>query len=675
MPEPLTPGVYLEDDSLRPRSIEGVSTHTTGFVGASRFGAVDLEPEIVTSLVEFERVYGDRQQLEFAGRDASHNYLWHAARAFFEEGGKRLYVARIFRPLVTDDAGSVETPYTRPGGNIDDDNSGAPDTHHCDGHARGWLPNEPGQETRDNYVLVRSRFPGAAGNVRARLTLRLSENLLDGIFGSLTVESLRDYDTVWFGDATSPTDNACGGDGDSFRVARFDEDEQTWVFSQTGTKTDNDYRLNSATAANVLDPARGQEVRRATLALTVISADGDSHQVWDDIAPDPNHADASGAPDSLFSRFAPNPDSLSQARTLPLVVLAGSALDTGVKLLNTLISYGAASGSNTSLAANLNNRDSSDDERSVEILLSGGNDGQLPGAREYEGYVNPGTNAKCGLAALENVEDISIVAAPGSTAGYASNSAEANAVAAALVAHAERLRYRIALIDSGDAQSISEVRAMRARIDSGYAAFYYPWVRVLDPLTGSEINLPPSGFVAGIYARNDTQRGVYKAPANEIVNLAVGFETTLNRAQQEALNPEGINCFRFFEGRGFRLWGARTASSDPEWKYVNLRRYSAYLERSIDRGTQWTVFEPNNDTLWNTVRRSVENFLLREWQAGALLGDKPEKAYFVRCDRSTMTQADLDNGRLVCVVGTAPLRPAEFVIIRIGQWTADCKDC
>ena len=217
------------------------------------------------------------------------------------------------------------------------------------------------------------------------------------------------------------------------------------------------------------------------------------------------------------------------------------------------------------------------------------------------------------------------------------------------------------------------MRAFRALYDSSHAAFYYPWVRVMDPLTGQENVYPRSGFVAGIYARNDVERAVYKAPANEVVRLALGFETMVTKGQQEVLNPEGVNCFRFFEGRGMRLWGARTMSSDPEWKYVNVRRYFCYLERSIDRGTQWAVFEPNGERLWANVRRTVEDFLLNEWQNGALLGDKPERAYFVKCDRSTMTQNDLDNGRLVCLVGVAALKPAEFVIFRIGQWTADRK--
>jgi phage tail sheath protein FI len=217
------------------------------------------------------------------------------------------------------------------------------------------------------------------------------------------------------------------------------------------------------------------------------------------------------------------------------------------------------------------------------------------------------------------------------------------------------------------------VRAYRARFDSTYAALYYPWVKVLDPITRAPIALPPSGFVTGIYARNDVERAVYKAPANEVVRLALGFEVTLNKSQQDVLNPEGVNCFRFFEGRGNRLWGARTISSDPEWKYVNLRRYFAYLEHSIDKGTQWAVFEPNGERLWANVRRTVEDFLFNEYQNGALLGDRPERAFFVKCDRSTMTQNDLDNGRLVCLIGVAPLRPAEFVIFRIGQWTGDRK--
>jgi phage tail sheath protein FI len=247
------------------------------------------------------------------------------------------------------------------------------------------------------------------------------------------------------------------------------------------------------------------------------------------------------------------------------------------------------------------------------------------------------------------------------------------AILQAVVIHAQQMRYRIAVLDCGDNQTIADVREMRGKIDSTYAAFYYPWITEFDPVTQKDVNLPPSGAVCGIYARNDINRGVFKAPANEVVDGAIGLEKILNKAQQDILNPLGINCFRFFEGRGYRLWGARTTSSDPEWKYVNLRRYFAYLEHSIDKGTQWAVFEPNGERLWANIRITINDFLFNEWQNGALLGDRAEKAFFVKCDRSTMTQNDLDNGRLVCLVGVAALRPAEYVIIRIGQWTADRK--
>ena len=223
------------------------------------------------------------------------------------------------------------------------------------------------------------------------------------------------------------------------------------------------------------------------------------------------------------------------------------------------------------------------------------------------------------------------------------------------------------------------MRELRGGIDSTRAALYYPWVITPNPLTGSnslqplEIALPPSGFVCGIYARSDVERGVHKAPANQVVRGALRFEPAINAAQQELLNPIGVNCLRAFSGRGLRVWGARTLSNDPEWKYLNVRRYFNYLGASIDRGTQWAVFEPNNDTLWANVRATISDFLDNEWRSGALLGNKPEQAYFVRCDRTTMTQDDLDHGRLVCLVGVAMVKPAEFMILRIDQMTADAK--
>jgi phage tail sheath protein FI len=227
---------------------------------------------------------------------------------------------------------------------------------------------------------------------------------------------------------------------------------------------------------------------------------------------------------------------------------------------------------------------------------------------------------------------------------------------------------------------MTQIRSFRGQFDSTYAALYHPWIEILDPTERPQqgapprrLTLPPSGFVTGIYARTDILRGVFKAPANEIVRGLTKFEVNINKPRQDVLNPEGINALRFFEGRGNRVWGARTMTSDPEWKYVNVRRLFIYLEHSIDKGTQWAVFEPNNERLWANIRSTIEDFLLVQWKSGALMGSKPEEAFFVRCDRTTMTQNDLDNGRLICLIGVAPTYPAEFVIFRIGQWTADSQ--
>jgi phage tail sheath protein FI len=651
MPEYLAPGVYVEEVSFRSKSIEGVSTTTTGFIGPSRFGPVDLEPDIVTSLGEFERVYGDRQRLEYPDGFVMDNYLWHAARAFFEEGGKRLYVSRIFRPL------SEDPPETAVNGLFPD------------GRARRAVPADGDAAAAIN---VSARFPGRVGNFRVSFTLQMSQSILgvegDPLAPTPKLSGLRNRDLVWISDTTSPVASTPGAGTFYIAESFFDTDTNadSWRFLDNTLDPDAALPLSALTPA--LNPDDGDQVRIVTVTVTVLPSDRDAlPSVWSGLALDPAHT-LDGSPDSLSAKFGVQPTSLAQARTLPIVITAGDDVVSGLDVLQALLDE------NDDLLDQLSDPLASDAERSVEVLLEGGNDGQRPGAVEYEGTADDTTSIKTGLKSFEDIEDISIVAAPGSTFGMENGyRADATQITNLLISHASRMRYRIAVLDSGNGQSIAQVRAMRGKIDSTYAALYYPWVRVLDPVTRSEINLPPSGFVAGIYARNDVNRAVYKAPANEVVNLAIGFEQLLNKSQQDVLNPEGINCFRFFEGRGFRLWGARTVSSDPEWKYVNLRRYFAYLERSVDKGTQWAVFEPNGPQLWGTVRRTIEDFLFNEWQMGALLGDKPEKAFFVKCDRSTMTQNDLDNGRLICLIGVAPLRPAEFVIFRIGQWTADRK--
>jgi Bacteriophage tail sheath protein len=636
MPEYLAPGVYVEETSFCAKSIEGVSTTTTGFIGPTRYGPIDIEPDVIASLAEFERIYGGKEKLVFdGGESVIDNYMWHAVRAFFEEGGNQLYVSRTFSPNST-------TPLS--------------------GYAVGALDSGSPSAFR-----LRARFPGEPGNGRVTFTLKVGPNILVQEGSVKQLRSLSDRDVVWIRDANDTS--APSVDAGGFFLALWDASNRTWRFAQFG----DDLTTAQIELQANLDPAFGHEVRIVTLTVTFESlAPNTLPFVAADLPLDPQHERA-GSPDSVFAYFDARPANLAWARTIPIVIEQISSTRTGVDILRDFFATHPAADPPSRLPSppreqNLQSL------TSVVVTLSDGNDGTRPTEVAYEGTADPSGAIKTGLKQFEDLEDISIVAAPGSTFGYENGyQTHAQSIASLMISHAERMRYRIAVLDSGDGQTISQVRAMRARYDSKYAALYYPWIRVLDPLSQREINVPPSGFVAGIYARNDINRGVHKAPANEVVNLAIDFEQLLNESQQDVLNAEGINCFRFFEKRGMRLWGARTISSDPEWKYVNVRRYFAYLEHSIDKGTQWAVFEPNGEQLWANVRRTIQDFLMNEWRSGGLLGDKPEKAYFVKCDCSTMSQNDLDNGRLICHIGVALSRPAEFVIFYIGQWTADRK--
>ena len=289
-------------------------------------------------------------------------------------------------------------------------------------------------------------------------------------------------------------------------------------------------------------------------------------------------------------------------------------------------------------------------------LLSGGTDGKEATLEDYKGNAEQGIGKESGLLGLEQVDDISIVCVP----------AEMEGLNDAIVAHVEKMNDRFAILQSK--QNDDGVEKLMPPVDSKCAAFYYPWVKVIDPLTQSKKLVPPCGHIAGVYARSDTQRGVHKAPANEPLRGAVELQFRISKGKQDILNPRGVNCIRVFPGRGIRIWGARTVSSDPIWKYINVRRLFLYIGESIEQGTQWVVFEPSNERLWARVKQTVTQFLTGVWRTGALMGSSAGEAFFVRCDRSTMTQDDIDNGRLVCVIGIASTKPAEFVILRIAQW-------
>lgn len=584
MPEYLAPGVYIEETSYRAKSIEGVSTSTAGFIGPTRSGPTSGKPEVLTSFSDFQRIYGGFEDLVFDG-EAMTNYMAHGARAFFDEGGARLYVMRV-----VGDGGAASTADS---GNLN----------------------------------LAAREVGTAGDVQVTFTLTVGQNVLVTTADGPALTRVRTHDSVLV------------LAGSAFTVQSAERDlEGTWTLvDAAGTATELDDAAAVYPLAVIVDVAAptvdsrgvaafGTPVTYGPMSLSPTSSDG----VWV-VFGEPGGAEAppvsiTAEDDSpevntitteLFASWPPAPGSLIEPPTAPAP---------------------------------------------VSLLLDGGADGAEPTLQEYQGE----EEAVTGLEAFEAIEDISILAAPGST-----QLAEAKAIRGALLGHCERMKYRVAVLDVPRAQTVNGARDWRNEITSTRAAIYYPWVETVDPFGPGDLLLPPSGHVAGIWARNDINRAVFKAPANEPVLSITDLERRLTKGQQDVLNPEGVNCLRFFAGRGNLVWGARTVSDDPEWKYVSVRRYMAYLERSIERGTQWSVFESNGDRLWANVRRTVEDFLVSEWKTGALLGRDPKEAFFVRCDRTTMTQNDLDNGRLVCLIGVAVVKPAEYVIFRIGQWTAN----
>ncbi len=630
MPEYLAPGVYVEETTFRQKTIEGVSTSTAGFVGPTRFGPTAGEPELLTSFLDFERIYGGIDYLDF-GEGEVHNDVAHAVRGFFENGGRRLYVARVFDPPA-----DPSDPFAN--------------------HGKCPVSADP-----SSGMVLRARWPGAAGNFTVTFTFRVGPNILVGVDESVPSPSLqgpRRYDTVLVLGQSLPAP----------RLYVLERDEETGRADLFTADDVSDTRTLTEVVGDGV-----AEVRVVTVSVDISPLGRFMDSVFfEDLSPDPRHRTG-----PLITTFAAEPT--RKATTfVPLVIDPGSANDGGSIVEALLAGAVDASIPEQSSAAELleDLLDPTPGLAQWRCRLAGGSDGGRPPGTAYEGDEDA-NGRKSALKALEDLEDISIVAAPGSSRdglnGYAT---DAETIAQLLISHSERMKYRIAVLDSPNEALVSDVRAYRGKFDSKHAALYYPWITIADPMASEirgEIDTPPSGFVAGVYARNDVERGVHKAPANEVVRLAIDFELPINKGQQDVLNPEGVNCLRFFEGRGYRIWGARTITSDPEWKYVNLRRYFAFLERSIDKGTQWAVFEPNGSALWANVRRTVEDFLFNEWKSGHLMGEKAEEAYFVKCDRSTMTQNDIDNGRLICLVGVAPLRPAEFVIFRIGQKTLDFR--
>jgi phage tail sheath protein FI len=538
MPEYLSPGVYIEEPPAGPVPIAGVATSTTGMVGFTERGP--LEPRLVTSWLEYVRWFGDPVPV-------GTSYLSAAVRGFFDNGGQRLFVARIVRSDAGDPA-AVDLPTADPA----------------------------------QTLQLAAIGPGAWGStlfVRVQPAARQSP-----AGGEFRI-------TILYYRVAPPTPLIDPSDPRERFNAQRREPDITEVFEPLAVRTG---------AADV--PATINATSRLVEAQ------------WAD-------------PDAVPSR--PN--------------------DTG--------GY---------------------------TPFQGGGDGDPTAsvaAADYVGDPDAAPDERVGLTALEAIDEIALLAVPDEVhEGVIQDPAQRDTLTTRIVEQCERLRDRFAVLAApGGVPDIQQIRPPR---DTSYAAFYHPWVRVLDEATAADELVPPQGHVLGIYARTDIERGVHKAPANSEVrgiitrDLSPGrgpLQYRRTKGEHDILNPRGVDVIRDFRAsnRGIRVWGGRTMSSDAQWRYVNVRRLFIFVEESIDEGTQWVVFEGNYESTWARVVRSVSNFLTTVWRDGALAGVTPEEAFFVRCDRTTMTPDDIDNGRLICLVGIAPVRPAEFVIFRISQKTIE----
>ncbi|AZI44503.1 phage tail sheath family protein (plasmid) [Deinococcus psychrotolerans] len=280
---------------------------------------------------------------------------------------------------------------------------------------------------------------------------------------------------------------------------------------------------------------------------------------------------------------------------------------------------------------------------------------------------------RSGIEGMEVAEDVTMICAPDLMSAYQNGLIDemgVKAVQRAMIDHCERTQNRIAILDplpDMTPQQVKQWREKDSNFDSSYAALYYPWMKINGP-EGKPITIPPSGLMAGIYARTDVERGVHKAPANEVVRGALDPAIQITKSEQDILNPIGVNCIRSFTGHGLRVWGARTLASDARWRYISVRRLFNFVEKSVERGTQWAVFEPNDDELWSKLRRDISAFLTVVWRSGALFGKTPGEAFYVKCDAEINPPEVRDLGMVYVEIGIAPVKPAEFVILRFGQY-------
>jgi phage tail sheath protein FI len=691
MPEYLSPGVFIEEIPARLKAIEGVSTSTAGLVGAAERGPVagspvpftpksvdtqkgvivplDPTPVLVTSLADFRHQFGNL----FNDPDVR-GYLGHSVRAFFDNGGKRAFIARAAgdgakRATLQVSQGTVLrlTTAARVGQDVIYLNS-----------LRGVVTGSNGIAFHliSDGTLINAAHDVASYDTQGNI-LTLSAKLAAADMPASGVLAPDEVYAVPLGAPFSagigPMFHArnVGTWGGHLNILITNSDRPPTPIMSGATAADTIIQVRSTASfyrGAIVEVDHGAPPQRSYHALAEIlpgnrlrlhtalgaaaTTAGFARVAEIDVTVEDQ---ASGAFET-FKGLSWNPDNDSTIRLRHY----STAINTRSLLVYVQPpGFGGLVVGTESIA--IANQPVTDRGTSMTPLVNAGEDGATLTDADLVG-VDGGPGARTGIQSLQDIDDIRIIAAPGVTT---------STVQGELITQAERMRYRFAVLDGkrdpAGPSVVNSILTHRNAYDTSFGAYYTPWPSIT--VGDRQVDLPPSGYITGVYARTDNDRGVWKAPANEVVLGITGLHVYITTGEQDLLNPRGVNAIRRFEGRGIRVWGARTLSSNPELRYVNVRRFLIFLEASIDRGTQWVVFEPNTPDTWSRVVDSVSAFLHTQWRSGALFGRKPEDAFYVRCDETTMTVDDIQNGRLICEIGVAIVRPAEFVIFRIEQIT------
>jgi len=612
MAEYLSPGVYVEEFDSGMQPMDGVGTSTAGFVGMAERGPVIGTPSALSSYADYQRNYGGYLSEKTHGENC---YLPYVVEQYFANGGTRCYVMRV----TPEDAKAAKTERRGNGIWFEAANPGAWGNGLKFVVTQKDKPSKPNAKVKDAKTFELTSIDGFEEGDMVEVTQNSSKPIycrIESIQGktiTLEMEVSNIKASEPKPEPPKPAD-AKSGDGKDSKDAKNEQPK----------------------------PEPVQEPIRLNGDVTIVCCRFNLMITCGIMGPEESYEDLSLNDKS--SSFVEN--ALSRSKLVKFNY-PGQLLKNGTSPLDLFPE-----------------RDRTNDDTAYVISFSGGSDGSCKKMDEslYLGSgMEPGKRS--GLEAFVEVSDVSIMAAPGITSPV---------VQGALVAQCEKLEDRFAVLDMPcNVVNPNELLKHRETIDSSYAAMYHPWVESYDPLAKKTAYLPPCGFIAGIFARSDATRGVHKAPANEILNNARGLKCLYNKGDQDQLNPKGVNLIRALPGQGIRIWGARTCSSNALWKYVNVRRLFIYIEESIRASTNWVVFEPNDEVLWARVRLTITAFLRDMYRDGALVGNSEDQAFYVNIGHDTMSQQDILNGRLICVIGVAPSRPAEFVVFRITQRTGE----